>query len=290
MKKIFSISICLIILLNFLIVVSAAEDKTVVDDVKTASEFNGSYYKVYDEVELNWTEASEFCESLGGHLVTITSEAEQKFVESLLQNHNKNFYWLGAYEDQNQWIWVTGEPFAYNRWEIGQPDDGKGDENHLMLYNKVNLGNDLYTWNDIKNDGTFPNEDFWGVHNSGIICEWEFSCVSDNGMYKTHNWTDWEVSLESTCFAQGESKRECTQCGEIETRVMEQLSHKYGDMVIISGSKLIPPIVKERTCELCNNIEHFEDWSYIWVTILAGVATIGVVIGVIGYIRAFKKK
>ena len=106
MKKIFSISICLIILLNFLIVVSAAEDKTVVDDVKTASEFNGSYYKVYDEVELNWTEASEFCESLGGHLVTITSEAEQKFVESLLQNHNKNFYWLGAYEDQNQWIWV----------------------------------------------------------------------------------------------------------------------------------------------------------------------------------------
>ena len=76
----------------------------------------------------------------------------------------------------------------------------------------------------------------------------------------------------------------------MESIVVEQLSHKYGEIEIISGSKLIPPITKERTCELCGNIEHIKDWSYVWVTVVAGVAAIGVVIGLISYIRAFKRK
>ena len=32
------------------------------------------------------------------------------------------------------------------------------------------------------------------------------------------------------------------------------------------------------------------DWSYVWVTIVAGVALIGILIGIINYIRAFKKR
>lgn len=290
MKKILSVIVCFIVLSSLSLNISAETNQAAVDDVRTATEFNGSYYKVYDDVELTWVQANEFCKSLGGHLVTITSETEQRFVENLLRTHDKNFYWLGAYESQNQWIWVTDEPFSYSYWEIGQPDDGRGDENYLMLYNKVNVGNNLYTWNDITNAGVFPGEDFWGVDRSGIICEWEFACVSENGCYETHDWTKWETTIAATCYVSGESQRFCTHCQKTEQMVIEQLSHNYGDMVVISGSKLIPPIVKERVCEFCHDAEYFEDWSYVWVTVLAGVATLGAVIGVIGYIRAFKKK
>ena len=282
--------VCTVAVFNASSAVYATESNSVVDELKTATEYNGSYYKIYDDVELTWIEANEFCQSLGGHLVTITSESEQNFIENLLKNHSKNFYWLGGYEDQGQWIWATDEPFSFTNWEIGQPDDGKGNEDYLMIYNKVNLGNTLFTWNDIKNDGTYPNEDFWGVHNSGIICEWFFSCVSDNGAYDTHSWTDWETSISATCFSQGEVKRTCNQCQETETKKIEQQSHKYGDAVVVKGSKLIPPIVKERACIWCNRIDSFEDWSYVWVTVLIGVAIVGVAIGIINYIRAFKKR
>ena len=59
---------------------------------------------------------------------------------------------------------------------------------------------------------------------------------------------------------------------------------------MVSGSKLIPPIVKEKTCVHCADVQSTEDWSYVWVTIIAVVALIGILIGVINYIRAFKKK
>lgn len=289
MKKLLSVIACLIMLVNVSCVVSSAENTSAEDDIKTASEFNGSYYKVYDDVELNWTEALEFCKSLGGHLVTITSENEQNFVEGLLKSHEKNFYWLGGYKKENQWTWVTGEPFIYTKWEVGQHDGGKGDENCLMLYNTANYGNVLYTWNDIRNDGTFPNKDFLGIYNSGVICEWEFSCVSDNGMYKMHNWSDWETSFEATCFSQGEIKRVCTHCGVAESKAVEQLTHEYGEYVVVSGNIVIPPIVKEKTCKLCNDVQTYKDWSNIWITILIGVALIGVIIGVVNYIKALKK-
>ena len=78
-------------------------------------------------------------------------------------------------------------------------------------------------------------------------------------------------------------------CGDIEEQQIEQLTHEYGEWIVISGSKLIPPIVREKTCELCGNIETVKDWSNIWITILVGIALIGVTIGIINYIVSIKK-
>ncbi len=57
-----------------------------------------------------------------GHLVTITSEAENDFVTDNLSTADT---WLGAYQDTTSrdysepaggWTWVTGEPFAFTAW------------------------------------------------------------------------------------------------------------------------------------------------------------------------------
>ena len=56
--------------------------------------FNGSTYEVFEE-GMTWTEAEEYCENLGGHLVVISSEEEQKFVSGLLSSRLE-YYWIGG--------------------------------------------------------------------------------------------------------------------------------------------------------------------------------------------------
>ena len=42
--------------------------------------FGGHTYAVYEQV-MDWDAARQYCESMGGHLVTITSAEEQRFLE-----------------------------------------------------------------------------------------------------------------------------------------------------------------------------------------------------------------
>lgn len=139
----------------------------------TATEFNGHYYQVYDE-GMTWTEAKAYCESLGGHLVTITSEEEQKFVNSMLGKATKNSYWLGAEVVDNKFAWVTGEDFSYTNWAYMQPDHPNY-EHALMAYRNKNpnISSKLGEWNDLSHNGTFENQSFFGLNNFGFICEWD---------------------------------------------------------------------------------------------------------------------
>ena len=105
----------------------------------------------------------------------------------------------------------------------------------------------------------------------------------------THEFGDWSVAEAPTCGQAGVEKRTCSLCGDIEEQQLEQLTHEYGEWIVISGSKLIPPIVREKTCELCGNTETVKDWSNVWITILVGIALIGVTIGIINYIVSIKK-
>lgn len=104
-----------------------------------------------------------------------------------------------------------------------------------------------------------------------------------------HEWSEWSVATPATCHATGASERICKLCNDKEQQPIEQLTHNYGEYVVVSGNKLIPPIVKEKTCNMCGNIQTERDWSYIWIAILAGLALIGVAVGVINYFRGIKK-
>lgn len=73
-----------------------------------------------------WAEAKEYCESLGGHLVTITSQEENDFLSSL--NPQKEwvyYYWIGLYNEgtssTSKWQWVTGEELNYSNYAGGNP-------------------------------------------------------------------------------------------------------------------------------------------------------------------------
>ena len=93
------------------------------DTINNYSYFNGHTYSVIDKA-LDWYEAKGYCENLGGHLVTITSEDENVFVFNLVQDSSCEAYylWIGASDSDNEgeWKWITDETFVYTNWDSGQ--------------------------------------------------------------------------------------------------------------------------------------------------------------------------
>jgi hypothetical protein len=74
----------------------------------------------------NWNEASAAAsatsyQGISGHLATVTNQAENDFVLSLIQDVNASV-WLGGFDansgqGEDDWSWVTGEPFSYSNWQ-----------------------------------------------------------------------------------------------------------------------------------------------------------------------------
>ena len=133
--------------------------------------WNDHRYVLYVENEYgkSWTDASDYCESKGGHLATITSEEEQEAVYGLVKDKGaKNVYWIGASSSSGtDFKWVTGESWGYTNWGSGEPNNPVGgNENYVQMYR------DSGKWNDGENNGD-PNLDYWSLKNTGFICEWE---------------------------------------------------------------------------------------------------------------------
>lgn len=136
---------------------------------------NLHHYQVVD-TGMDWDNAKAACERAGGHLVTIGSAAEQKFIEGLLKSQGqRNSYWIGGTKSMSGTVkWIDGTPFKYTNWAKGQPDNVM--EKALMIYKNTNPNapaHVLGTWNDLSSSGTFSTEAFFGLNNFGLICEWD---------------------------------------------------------------------------------------------------------------------
>ena len=119
------------------------------------STFGGHSYAYY-EGSMSWTEARAYCQTMGGHLVTITSAEEQAFLEATYPGTQG---WIGCYGDGSTWNWVTGEAWDYTNWNSGEPNNQHGDEWFGHLYSGMH-------WNDLNNEDT-------GHYHSGFYCEWD---------------------------------------------------------------------------------------------------------------------
>lgn len=139
--------------------------------------FEGSAYRIYTET-LSWEQAKEYCENLGGHLVTITSSKEQQFIDSI-NGYNRRL-WIGGYRnDDFEWQWVTGEAWDYANWADGEPNDSSNvmsNENRAAVWPSK--------WNDL-------NENNKGEQ-SGFICEWTVDNRTSFGS-EVSNWASPEM-------------------------------------------------------------------------------------------------
>lgn len=147
------------------------------DDDEQEITFNGHKYRIYND-SMTWDEAKAYCESLGGHLVTITSQEEQNVVASLVGSGSKLAYWLGAEKSSGAFEWVTGENFSYTNFEEGEPNNSGL---CLQMYGTHPNGEHLMGyWDDTPSDANSEMSGNLTLEYHGFVCEWDSNNESDS--------------------------------------------------------------------------------------------------------------
>ena len=136
-------------------------------ELAEASPDQGRRYTVVKAC-MSWEEARVYCEARGGHLATITSQQQMDTIAALLEENQIKTVWLGAnnYSSSGGFQWVTGEPFDFAAWAIGEPNNSGGREHYLMMYWVEEQG---WVWNDSVTDGF----KFFLPESCGFVCQWE---------------------------------------------------------------------------------------------------------------------
>ncbi len=127
---------------------------------------NGHYYQRFERV-FTYDQSKAYCESLSGHLATITSDQEMVFIGQNLLNpvSSSNYYYLGGSDAAQEgfWKWITGESWSYVNFDASQPSNDPG-ENYLTV-----RGGSLsasWLWWDGRVSETWV---------TGLICEWSYN-------------------------------------------------------------------------------------------------------------------
>ena len=119
------------------------------------SPINGHWYGV-DYTPRSWTDSEALAVSLGGHLATIRSQAEQDWVFSNFETKALNWgipgasLWFGGTDQvqEGTWEWSGGEPWTYSHWGPGEPTATGPVEDYTALacasWGKLSPGD----WND----------------------------------------------------------------------------------------------------------------------------------------------
>ncbi len=117
---------------------------------------------------MTWEEARVYCEARGGHLATILDQTQMDEVTAMLEEQEVDTAWLGA-DNRNSsggFQWITGEPFEFAAWAIGEPNNEGGEEHFLMLYRKDGRE---WVWNDSSDRGMGLFEQA----RCGFVCQWD---------------------------------------------------------------------------------------------------------------------
>jgi hypothetical protein len=93
----------------------------------------------------NYWEAERQAVAVGGHLVSITSQAEQDWVFSTFLSRRGRTFWIGLAREYNGGPfqrWASGERYGFSAWNRGEPNNWGGNEQctHILDNNR---------WNDL---------------------------------------------------------------------------------------------------------------------------------------------
>ena len=99
--------------------------------------------------------------------MTVTSATENLFLTNTYSANGLHYHWLGGVqpagssEPSGGWSWVSGEPFVFNNWAGGEPNNTGGIENRIVFDHGTTANGK--NWNDLAA----------GTATSGYIVEYE---------------------------------------------------------------------------------------------------------------------
>jgi hypothetical protein len=111
---------------------------------------NGHWY-LFVNGNYTWQQGSDYANSVGGHLATLTTTEENDWVVSIMAGAINP--WIGGYQDLNApdyaepdggWRWETGEEWSYTNWSTSEPNNVGGEH-------WIHIGNSSGFWNDWAN-------------------------------------------------------------------------------------------------------------------------------------------
>ena len=177
------------------------------EDVTLIGDFRGnSYYRSH--ARFTWEEARARAFREGGHLITIADQAEND-VAAAAAKYGVSSYWLGLsdVEQEGSWQWVTGEPFSYENWAPGEPNNSADKEHYGMIWSQcTDCGYDrLGTWNDgsggpakflieVENRSAFTPppapRNLTAQNSAKIVVSWDQSVSDDLKEYQVYRSTE----------------------------------------------------------------------------------------------------
>ncbi len=94
-----------------------------------------------------WNASEALAQSLGGHLVSIGSQAEQDFVHANFGNvaGADRRVWIGFSDaaSEGSFVWSDGTPTKYTNWNPGEPNNSGGVEHYAEMLGSNGKWNDL---------------------------------------------------------------------------------------------------------------------------------------------------
>lgn len=136
---------------------------------------NGNYTMVLDNC--TWAEARVRCEEMGGHLATITDQADLNRVIAMANELGAKYIWLGAQRSSSgNMEWVTGENISFYPWDLNEPSYADGydgtPENYLMLWYVTFGQHKGWAYNDSRMDPVSAAPSVYGGK-IAFICEFD---------------------------------------------------------------------------------------------------------------------
>ncbi|MFT4537901.1 MAG: hypothetical protein ACI841_004029 [Planctomycetota bacterium] len=147
------------------------------DNLPVLNPANGHYYLAVASQGILWNDAKLAAEAVSfggnpGHLATVSDAAENAFISgnmTVAGSTGSEELWLGGFQDltsgsysepSGAWSWVTGEPWIFDNWAAGEPNDAPAPEDFLIYMPNSNPNE----WNDAR-------EDHWNIR--GYVIEFD---------------------------------------------------------------------------------------------------------------------
>ena len=150
------------------------------------------------------SEAQAIC--LGGHLVTINDDAEERWVWETFSRYGgvDRGLWIGFTDAaaEGTWMWSSGEPVTYTHWADGEPNDCAGEDYAIISPRGPVAGPAESFWNDVTASGDGGCGGHWG--SDGVV---ELTDCGNHVLDAAEECDDGKTNPSDGCT------NACTLCG-----------------------------------------------------------------------------
>jgi len=118
-------------------VIGLAGVPLIITDFTLKVSTDSSDYYISNDFTLSWTEANDFCNLAGGHMVTISNQEENDLVLNIQDSFSsKPHIWIGFTDETSEgnYVWVTSESITFTNWHPGQPSNEGPDDDYTIIH------------------------------------------------------------------------------------------------------------------------------------------------------------